>query len=106
MSRKKITVTLSQPLKVADREFTQITVKEPIANDLRGISITELQMSYGDTVLKLLERVTDIHADNLARLSLGDISNLSNIIVGFLFPKQMPVILESAKESGAEIKVS
>lgn len=101
-----ITVGLKQPLTIADKEFTEITVREPIANDLRGISITQLQMSDGETVLKLLERITDVHADNLARLSLGDIIALSNVILGFLFPIQMSDILESIEASGATVVVA
>lgn len=101
-----ITVGLNQPLTIADKEFTKITVREPIANDLRGISITQLQMSDGETVLKLLERITDVHADNLARLSLGDISALSNVILGFLFPKQMSGILESIEAGGTTVAVA
>lgn len=103
---KNITVSLNQPLTIADREFTEITLREPIANDLRGLSITQLQMSDGDTVLKLLERITDIHAENLARLSISDISTLSNVILGFLFPKQMSTILESIEAGGTTVAVA
>ena len=103
---KNITVSLNQPLTIADREFTEITLREPIANDLRGLSITQLQMSDGDTVLKLLERITDIHAENLSRLSISDISTLSNVFLGFLFPKQMSTILESIEAGGATVAVA
>ncbi|UNM96740.1 phage tail assembly protein [Ignatzschineria rhizosphaerae] len=103
---KKITVALSQPLMIADKEFTEITVREPIANDLRGISITQLQMSEGDAVLSVLERVTDIHEENLQRLSVSDFSTLSNVILGFLFPKQMQNILEGIKQGGSEITIA
>lgn len=107
MSRaKKITVILSQPLMIADKEFTEITVREPIANDLRGISITQLQLSEGDAVLDVLERVTDIHSDNLQRLSISDFALLSNVILGFLFPAQMPTILDSMMAGGTEVTVA
>lgn len=103
---KKITVSLSQPLVIADKEFEKITIREPLANDLRGISITQLQLSEGDAVLDMLERVTDIHGENLQRLSISDFASLSNVILGFLFPAQMPTILESIKAGGAEVTVA
>lgn len=103
---KKITVSLSKPLMIADKEFPTITIREPLANDLRGVSITKLQLSDGDAVLSVLERVTDIHMENLQRLSISDFSALSNVIVGFLFPNQMPNILESIKVGGIEVTVA
>ena len=103
---KKITVALTQPIMIADKEFAEITVREPLANDLRGVSISQLQISEGDATLRVLERVTDIHIENLQRLSLSDFAALSNVILGFLFPQQMQTILESIKAGGTVVTVA
>lgn len=103
---KKITVALTQPIMIADKEFAEITVREPLANDLRGVSISQLQMSEGDATLRVLERVSDIHIENLQRLSLSDFAALSNVILGFLFPAQMPTILESIQAGGTTVTVA
>lgn len=100
------TLGLSKPLTIAGEEFATITLREPLANDLRGISITQLQMSDGESVLKLLERITDIHEENLQRLSISDIGALSNVILGFLFPQQMPTILDGIKAAGVDLTVA
>lgn len=103
---KVITVVLAQALMIADKTFTEITVREPLANDLRGVSITQLQMSEGDATLRVLERVTDIHMENLQRLSLSDFAALSNVILGFLFPTQMQSILASIQAGGTTVTVA
>lgn len=103
---KVITVVLAQALMIADKAFTEITVREPLANDLRGVSITQLQMSEGDATLRVLERVSDIHMENLQRLSLSDFAALSNVILGFLFPAQMQSILASIQAGGTTVTVA
>lgn len=103
---KKITVALVQPIMIADKEFAEITIREPIANDLRGISITQLQMSEADATFKILERVTDIHVESLQRLSLSDFAALSNVILGFLFPQQMQSILEGIELAGNKLTIA
>ncbi|MGX2040667.1 phage tail assembly protein [Methylocaldum sp. MU1018] len=85
MKNTSNTVKLSTPIKRGDKEITEITLREPSAGELRGVSLANLlQMEVG-TVSKVLERVSEptLDAAALADLPARDLTSLSLELVNF-----------------------
>lgn len=81
-------VVLHKPVKMGDKEHTVIEVREPTAGELMHINLNLLQMGNAQEVANILPRITEpmLTPQAVGRLSLADIAQFSNIVMGFLFP--------------------
>ena len=100
-----VTLTLDESVMIGDREYTEITLRKPYAGNMRGISITQLQSGDTQQVINFISKVSDWPIQAVERLGLGDFNIINNLVLGFLFPKNLSDLLQGLKESGAEIQV-
>lgn len=100
-----VTLTLDEPVMIGDKEHTEITLRKPYAGNMRGISITQLQSGDTQQVINFISKVSDWPIQAVERLGLGDFNIINNLVLGFLFPKNLSDLLSGLKESGAEVQV-
>lgn len=100
-----VTLKLDETVMMSDKEYTEITLKKPYAGNMKGISITQLQAGDTQQVMKFISAVSDWPIQAVERLGLGDFNMLNNLVLGFLFPKNLNDLVEGLKESGAEIQL-
>ena len=100
-----VTLTLDESVMIGDKEYTEITLKKPYAGNMRGISITQLQSGDTQQVINFISKVSDWPTQAIERIGLGDFNIINNLVLGFLFPKNLSDLLQGLKESGAEVQV-
>lgn len=101
-----VTVTLHEPIEVGGKEYGEITLRKPLAGNLRGLSLTLLQAGNTDQVLKLASHLCDLPLSALERLTLGDITTINTLVTGFLYPAHLNDIVNGLNESGIQAVVN
>lgn len=101
-----VTVTLHEPIEVGGKEYGEITLRKPLAGNLRGLSLTHLQVGDLGQLLKLIAHLSELPITAIERLSLADITALNNVVTGFLYPKQLSDIVTGLNESGSQVVVN
>lgn len=81
-------VVLHKPIKMGEREHSVIEVREPTAGELMHINLNLLQMGNAQEVANILPRITEpmLTPQAINRLSLADLANFNNCLLGFLNP--------------------
>ena len=100
-----ITLKLNDPVTIGDKEYTEITLRKPYAGNMKGISITQLQAGDAQQVINFVSKVSDWPITAVEQIGLGDFNLINNLVLGFLFPKNLSGLVSGLKESGAEIQV-
>ncbi|TRD18400.1 phage tail assembly protein [Palleronia caenipelagi] len=92
------TITLSAPVTVDGAEVTEITLREPRAGELRGLSMTQIAQMEAGQMMRLLPRITQppLSEAQISALSLRDFFGLSAGAASFLVS---PEDLKALKES-------
>lgn len=82
-------ITLDTPIKRGDDTITSVSVRKPVAGELRGVSLVELMQMDVGALLKVLPRISNptITEQEAARLDLADLTQLGTEVVSFLLPK-------------------
>lgn len=80
------TVTLSKPVKIDGKDVTKITVREPSAGEMRGLSLTPVLQGSTTAMIKLLPRITapPLSEAQVTALPMRDLSQLYGKVVGFI----------------------
>lgn len=78
-------ITLSKPIKRGENEITAITIHEPNAGSLRGISVSDVLSLNTDAIVKLIPRISDpkITEQEMLRFGLRDLANMGGAIANF-----------------------
>lgn len=90
MEQKQVVVNLENPIVRDGKEITEVTVRMPMAGDLRGTSLQQL-MSGGTTEIQtVLRRVTSpmLTEADFADMPGADFIELSTEVMGFLTPRR------------------
>lgn len=53
-----VTVPLSNPIKIGDKDVSELNLRRPNAGDLRGVKLMQLAEMDTDFLFKLLPRIT------------------------------------------------
>lgn len=85
------TVTLDYPLKRGDTELRTITLRKPMAGELRNIKLTELLALDVGAVQQLLPRITTptMTTHEVASLDPADLVELATKVAGFFVRKSV-----------------
>lgn len=80
-------VTLSKPVQRGDAAIASVTLREPMAGDLRGLNLSELLQMNVAAMTRLVPRITEpgLAPDEVANLPGADLVALSLAVVGFFF---------------------
>ena len=89
MAKATNKVELETPIKRGSEEINTVTIRQPAAGELRGVSLLELMNLNTDAVIKVLPRITTpaLTEGELKQLTPADLVQLATEIVGFLVPK-------------------
>ncbi|RKR54205.1 tail assembly chaperone E/41/14-like protein [Yokenella regensburgei] len=82
------TVFLDTPIKRAGQTLESITLTEPNAGTLRGVSLAAVAQSEVDALIKVLPRMTypALTETEVAAMKLPDLLQLAGKVIGFLSP--------------------
>lgn len=78
-------ITLSKPIKRGDTEITMVTLHEPNAGSLRGISLSDVLGMKSDAIVTLVPRISEpkLTEQEMQRLGLRDLALLEGGIANF-----------------------
>jgi len=81
-------VTLDTPIKRAGQTIDKVTLIEPNAGTLRGVSLAAVAQSEVDALIKVLPRMTypALTETELSAMKLPDLLQLAGKVIGFLSP--------------------
>ncbi|HGF3357628.1 TPA: phage tail assembly protein [Salmonella enterica subsp. enterica serovar Senftenberg] len=81
-------VSLDKPIKRAGQTIDKVTLIEPNAGTLRGVSLAAVAQSEVDALIKVLPRMTypALTAQELTAMNLPDMLSLAAKVIGFLSP--------------------
>ena len=81
-------VTLDKPIRRAGQTIEKVTLIEPNAGTLRGVSLAAVAQSEVDALIKVLPRMTypALTAQELTAMNLPDMLSLAAKVIGFLSP--------------------
>lgn len=84
-------VTLDYPIKRGDTEVKEITLRKPLAGQLRGVKLTELLSLDVGAVQMILPRITTptLMPHEIAQLDPADITELGTKVAGFFVRKSI-----------------
>ena len=86
--RNENSVVLNNPIKRGEQVIAEITVLQPVAGTLRGVSLASVANSDVDALIKVLPRMTmpSLTEQEAAALALPDLLSFAGKVVGFLSP--------------------
>jgi hypothetical protein len=95
-------MTLEQPIKRAVGDVTQITLRKPLAGELRGIKVGDLINGDASSVLALLPRITDpfITEQEAAQLDPADFAEIAGRITGFFLTSAQKKLIAQMTGAG------
>jgi hypothetical protein len=84
-----IAVTLAQPLEVNGKTLTSLTLRRPLAGDLRGVRLLDLLQMEPGAVAAVVNRISEPRLPESAFWGLDpeDLTNLATEVAGFLAGK-------------------
>lgn len=92
------TITLDQPIQRGDTAITAVTLRRPMAGELRGIKLTELLQLDVGALAALLPRITApaLTPHDVASLDPADLTELGAHVAGFFVRKSIRAEFQSA----------
>lgn len=89
-------VTLDTPIKRGSVKINEITLRKPMAGELRGVTLADLLQMDVLALRKVLPRITSpaLTDQELGQMDPADLVQLGGVVTGFLLPK-------SAKTDGS-----
>lgn len=83
--RKRVTVTLENPIQRGETLIEQVTLRKPGAGELRGLSLQLLGQSDVNSLITLIPRISDpaLAEHEVASLEIEDLSAIGNEVFDF-----------------------
>lgn len=90
MEQKQVVVELENPIIRDGKQITKVTVRMPMAGDLRGTSLQQLMSGGTAEIQTVLRRVTSpmLTESDFAEMPGADFIELSTEVMGFLTPRR------------------
>lgn len=84
-----VEVVLESPIMRGEQAITALTVRKPVAGELRGIALGDLLRGDVTALHAVLPRITSpaLTAHDVAQLDLVDLGNLAAEVMGFFMPR-------------------
>lgn len=82
------TVELDTPVKRGNTVINTVTLRKPSSGELRGLHLAELLNWDVASLIKLLPRICELNAQEVAQLDPADLVALGGKVTGFLLQKQ------------------
>lgn len=83
------TITLDTPIQRGTEVITEVTLRKPVAGELRGVHLTELLQMDVVSLQTVLPRITTptLTKVDVAQMDPADLVQLGTEVAGFLLPK-------------------
>ena len=83
-------VTLDAPIKRGDEAIVEVTLRKPVAGELRGTSLSALVNLDVDALCKVLPRISlpTLTEFDVQQMDSADLVQLGVAFAGFLLPKR------------------
>lgn len=83
------TITLETPIRRGDQVITSVSLRKPMAGELRGVALAELMRADVGSVITVLPRITTpaLTAHDAANLELPDFAQFVGEVLGFFMSK-------------------
>lgn len=93
-------IELSNPILIGKTEITKITIRKPLAGDLRGVKLLNFVDADIDSLAKVLPRISTptLTEQDIYNMDLSDLTNIVVEMSGFLKPKSSSVNTDSPTE--------
>ena len=78
--------TLSKPVEINGKKTKTITIREPLAGELRGLSMHDVAILDVDTMVTLIPRISDLNATHMVNMPVCDLLELGKHAASFLVP--------------------
>lgn len=82
-------ITLDTPIKRGSVEINEITLRKPMAGELRGVTLADLLQMDVLALRKVLPRISNpaLTDQELGQMDPADLVQLGGVVTGFLLPK-------------------
>ncbi len=77
-------VTLSEFVKINGQKTKTIAIREPMAGELRGLSMHDVAILDVDTMVTLIPRISDLNATHMVNMPPCDLLELGKYVASFL----------------------
>lgn len=83
------TITLDSPIQRGDQAITAITLRKPMAGELRGVNLMAIMQMDVSAAITLLPRITapSLTTQEVECMDPADLLQLTSTVTGFLLPK-------------------
>ena len=83
------TIILDSPIKRGSSEINEVTLRKPMAGELRGVTLTDLLQMDVLALRKVLPRITNptLTEHEIGQMDPADLVQLATLVTGFLLPK-------------------
>lgn len=100
---KFVPVTLDDPIMRGENAIATVTLRKPMAGELRGLSLDDLIGSDITALLKLLPRITDpsLSEHEVAQLTPVDLGQMGGAVRGFFMTKEQSAIMKKMIEDSS-----
>jgi hypothetical protein len=85
------TITLDTPIQRGEQTINEISVRKPMAGQLRGLNMTDILQMDVNALSKLLPRITSpaLTEADISAMDPADLMQLGQEVAAFLVPKKM-----------------
>lgn len=86
-------VILDTPIKRGTSDITEVTLRKPMAGELRGVTLTDLLQMDFLALRKVLPRITTptLTEHEIGQMDPADLVQMASLVTGFLLPKSAKV---------------
>jgi len=95
------TITLDTPIVRGEQQVTSITLRKPMAGELRGVNLMAIMQMDVAAAITLLPRITApaLTTQEVERMDPADLLQLTSTVTGFLLPKSATTASPSASST-------
>ncbi len=95
------TITLDTPIQRGDQHITAVTLRKPMAGELRGVNLMSIMQMDVSAAITLLPRITapSLTTQEVERMDPADLLQLTSTVTGFLLPKSATTASPSASNT-------
>lgn len=86
MEDNTVTAVLTKPIKVGDKEITEVVLREPTMAALAGLEIQPLIAGNVTQLAALLPKISDLSKEQVLGLNYAQVATLSMYLNHFLVP--------------------
>ncbi|WP_421722562.1 phage tail assembly protein [Alloalcanivorax xenomutans] len=81
-------IDLESPITIGDKEHTTLTLRRPVAGELRGLSLSNVLNADVETLMVLVPRIAQptLTRQHVAEMDLADLGTVAGTIAGFFQP--------------------